>query len=66
MDIAISCVITLKKRREIKERGSIVAMLEEHLSQRGLSGLVKRKGWERYLRVKEAGQAEIDRGKVAE
>ena len=62
----IVCHNPEEEERDRKERESIVAMLEEQLSQSGLSGLVKRKGWGRYLRVKEAGQAEIDRGRVAE
>ena len=41
-------------------------MLEEQLSRVGLSGLAKRKGWGRYLKVREAGQAEVDRARVAE
>jgi len=41
-------------------------MLEEYISQSGLSDLVKRKGCGYYLRVKEAGQSEIDRGRVSE
>lgn len=54
------------EERDRKERESIVAMLAEYLSQGGLSGLVKRKGWGRYLRVKEAGKVEIDHKKIAE
>jgi transposase len=55
-----------EEERDRKERESIVAMLEGQLCQGGLSGLVKRKGWGRYLKVREAGQAEIDRRRVAE
>jgi hypothetical protein len=35
---------------EYKERESIVAMLQEQLSQSGLSGLVNRKGWDAISR----------------
>jgi transposase len=62
----IVCHNPEEEERDRKERESIVAMLEKQLSQSGLSGLIKRKGWGCYLKVKEAGQAEIDREKVAE
>jgi len=62
----IVCHNPEEEERDRKERESIVAILEEQLSQGGLSGLVKRKGWGRYLKVREAGKAEIDRERVSE
>lgn len=62
----IVCHNAEEEERDKKERESIVALLEEQPSQGGLSGIVKRNGLGRYLKIKEAGQAEIDPEKVTE
>ena len=59
----IICHNPKEEERDRKERESSVAMLEEQLSR---GGLARSKGWRRYLKVMEAGQAEIDRGRVGD
>jgi len=60
----IICYNSEQEGRDRKERASFVAQIEAELNRGGLTGLAKKKGYGRYLRVLDEGRAEINWEKV--
>jgi hypothetical protein len=56
----IVCYNRERESDDARRRMEIVAALEAMLAQVGLAGLAKQKGYRRYLKVRDGGQAEVD------
>jgi transposase len=60
----VVCYNRERESEDARRRVEIVAALEARLAQSGLAGLAKQKGYRRYLKVQNGGQAEVDWRKV--
>jgi transposase len=56
----ILCYNSEQAERDRKERSSFVAQIEAELARGGLAGSAKKRGYGRYLKVVDGGQAEIN------
>jgi hypothetical protein len=62
----IICHNPEREEEDTRKRAAILAILQAKLSQGGLAGLAKEKGYRRYLKVKDGGEAEVDFNKADE